>query len=101
MVRRRRWQDVVGDAGVVFVGVALFPRLGTWWTRARLRDAVAYAAVEATLLFTVRTWLVPVLERFAEQQERVADELRHELGREPTREEVMRRIQASRAAGRP
>ena len=83
----------------VFVGNALFPRLAYWlrWpTRARGRLLVAYIVWNAALLFWLRQWFLPALTdafgKAAEDLEVATEQLRAELGREPTRDEVGDRL---------
>jgi hypothetical protein len=83
----------------VFVGTALFPRLAYWvrWpTRARGRLLLAYIAWNTALLFWLRQWFLPALAdafgKAAEDLEAAREQLRAELGREPTRDEVGDRL---------
>jgi threonine/homoserine efflux transporter RhtA len=83
-VRRPTWQGSVRGWLASFVAIALFPRLGRpeRWTRARVaRLAAATALLELVLR--------PALRRAAESQKRRRQELRIELGREPTEEELI------------
>jgi hypothetical protein len=84
---------------IVVVGNVLFPRLAYWlrWpTRARGRLLVAYIAWNTAVLFWLRQWFLPnVAEAFrqaAEDRKAAEEELRTELGREPTEDEVGQRM---------
>jgi hypothetical protein len=76
------------------VGAAVFPRLSHWarWpTRLGWRGAVAYTVFNAPLLFAVREF-VRYGRRREGEWEQTADELRCELGREPSEREVAERV---------
>ena len=76
------------------VSAALFPRFlywARWPTRLGLRGRVAYAAFNALLLFAAREF-VRYARRLEEDWERVAEELRRELGREPSERELIERV---------
>ena len=76
------------------VGTALFPRLlywARWPTRLGLRGRVAYAAFNALLLFAAREF-VRYARRLEGKWEQATDELRHELGREPSERELIERL---------
>ena len=86
------WRTVLQQRAIAFVGTAAFPRLAYWlrWpTRLGPRGLVAYAAFNALLLFAIRTWLMPYFKRMAEAREHAEQELREQLGREPTEDEVL------------
>ena len=86
------WREVLEERALAFVGTAAFPRLAHWlrWpTRLGPRGFLAYVAFNTFLLFALRTWVIPYLRRMAEEQERVKEELRAQLGREPTADELL------------
>lgn len=87
-----RWRDVWQQSAVAFVGTAAFPRIAYWlrWpTRLGPRGFIAYATFNTLALFTFRTWVIPYFQRMAAEGERVVQELSDQLGREPTRDEVL------------
>ena len=67
-----------------------------WPTRARGRLLVAYIAWNAALLFWLRQSFLPALAdafgKAAEDLDAAREQLRAELGREPTRDEVGDRL---------
>jgi hypothetical protein len=72
------------------VAAALFPRLAYWarWqTRLGMRGRIAYVAFNALVMFAIRQFVVPRLNRWVEEQAKVKEELRRQLGREPTERE--------------
>jgi hypothetical protein len=82
---------VLGLYAAWIVAGALFPRLaylGRWPTRLGVRGLIAYAAFNALMLFAIRQFVVPRLNRWVEQQVQVKAELRRKLGREPTETEL-------------
>jgi hypothetical protein len=73
------------------VGRVLFPRLARWmqWPRGlTLRGRLAYAFANAALAFA----LTELKNRLLRSREELVAELREELGREPTPEEIQRRL---------
>jgi hypothetical protein len=92
--RRPRRQDLGYQAVVELIAGAAFPKLVyrlRWRTRLRGRGLLVYVAFNTLLLFAVRVWVLPWVRRIREEWERIREELRLELGREPTDEEVLRR----------
>jgi hypothetical protein len=86
------YSDVVQKSAIAFVGAAAFPRLVyrlRWPTRLGPRGFVAYAAFNTLLLFAAHTWVIPWAKRMAQARERAEQELREQLGREPTEDEVL------------
>jgi len=86
------WRDVLQQSAIAFIGTAAFPRLAHWlWWPTRLgpRGFIAYAAFNTLLLFAIRTWAIPFFKRMAEERERAEQELREQLGRDPTEDEVL------------
>jgi hypothetical protein len=82
-------------AGMTFLGNLLFPRLAyrlRWPTRLRGWALLAYIAWNTALLFWFRQWAVPALGRYLAEADTARQALRDELGREPTDEEVLRRL---------
>jgi hypothetical protein len=99
-------REVLIQAGFTFAVHAAFPRVGYWlrWpTRLRGRPllayVVAYVAWNIAVVFAFRQWVVPFLgamfRQAADDLEAARQELRVELGREPTRDEVGDRIAAT------
>jgi hypothetical protein len=97
-----RRQELVAFAAV-WAGGALFPGLAyklRWPTRLRGWQLVAYVAFNTATVFVVRAWLVPFAERARQRHEATKDQLREELGREPTEDEVVARLVANDRADR-
>ena len=89
------------QAGFTFALNAAFPRVGYWlrWpTRLRGIPFLAYVAWNTAGVFAFRQWAVPFLSDMfgeaARDWEAATEELRVELGREPTRDEVGTRMAA-------
>ena len=76
---------------VWIVAAAGFPRLARWPTQPGLRGTIAYTAFNALLLFAVREF-VRYGRRLEGEWEQTTDELRSELGREPSEREVAERV---------
>jgi hypothetical protein len=95
-------REVLIQAGFTFAVNALLPRVGYWlrWpTRLRGGPLLAYVAWNVAVLFSFRQWVVPflsdILGQAADDLEAARQELRVELGREPTRDEVGERVAAT------
>jgi hypothetical protein len=76
------------------VGAAVFPKLAYWarWpTRLGPRGRIAYAAFNALVLFAARE-LARTLGQKVAELERATDELRRQLGREPTERELFEHL---------
>jgi hypothetical protein len=93
---------VLIEAGFTFAVNAVSPRVGYWlrWsTRLRTGAFLAYVAFNVAGLFAFRQWVVPFLSdifgQAAKDLEAATEQLRVELGREPTRDEVGERIAAT------
>jgi glyoxylase-like metal-dependent hydrolase (beta-lactamase superfamily II) len=89
------WRGVARQTAFAFVGTATFPRLAhrlRWPTRLGPRGLVAYIAFNTLLLVAFHTWVIPYFKRMAEEQERAKAELRRQLGREPTDDELFARL---------
>ncbi len=87
-----RWRDAVGHASITFAFLAPFPRLAYWarWpTRLGPRGVVAYMAFNTVFAFALRTWALPYLKRMADEREHAESELRRQLGRDPTDDELL------------
>lgn len=87
-----RWRDILPQSAIAFVGTAALPRVAYWmrWpTRLGPRGFLAYAAVKTLSGFAIRTWLIPFMKRMAAERERAEKELREQLGREPTEDEIL------------
>ena len=87
----KNWNDARREAAWTFFGVAAFPRLAhrlRWPTRLGPFGLLVYIGFTTGFLLALRTWAVPLLERFVERREQAKDELRKQLGREPTDGEV-------------
>jgi hypothetical protein len=94
-------REVLIQAGLTFAFNAAFPRVAYWlrWpTRLRGGPLLAYVAWNSALLFSFRQWVVPFLvdifREAAADTDVATAELRVELGREPTRDEVGVRLAA-------
>jgi hypothetical protein len=88
-------RDFLAQAALTFVGNALFPRLSyrlRWPTRLRGRRLLLYAAGSTAVGFWLREWMVPMAREAAEKVEGVKQQLRWELGREPTGNELRDRF---------
>ena len=75
-----------------FILTAAFPRSSSWlrWpVGLGPRGLVAYVGVNTLFLFWMRAWVIPYFKRMAEEQERTKQELRDQLGREPTEDELI------------
>jgi hypothetical protein len=93
----QRFGSALRDAGWTFVGNVAFPRLShrlRWPTRLGPRGLLLYVAFNTALGTAVRVWVVPFFTRLSEEREQTKDELRRQLGREPTDEELAARILA-------
>lgn len=86
-----RWRDALGYGAIAFLFLAAFPRLAyrmRWPTRLGHRGLLAYVVFNTASGFALRTWVAPYFKRMAREQERAKEELRHQLGREPTEDEL-------------
>ncbi len=86
-----RWREAVCYGAVALVFFAAFPRLAyrlRWPTRLRPRGVVAYVAFNTLVGFALRVWAVPFLKRMADERAQAEQELRQQLGREPTEDEL-------------
>jgi hypothetical protein len=85
---RPGWRAVL----ISIVAGAAFPRLApTAWARRGPRAVVAWIALHTAVGFAVRTLFAVCHERMTE----VKEEVRRQLGREPTDTEVMERLRAA------
>jgi hypothetical protein len=85
---RPGWRAVL----ISIVAGAAFPRLApTAWARRGPRAVVAWIALHTALGFAMRTLFAVCHERMTE----VKEEVRWQLGREPTDTEVMERLRAA------
>lgn len=85
-------RDVLQQSAISFIGTAAFPRVAyrlRWPTRLGPRGFIAYATLNTLLLFAIRTWVIPYFKRIAEERERAEHELREQLGRDPTEDELL------------
>jgi hypothetical protein len=83
---------VLQYSAIAFIGTAVFPRLARWarWpTRLGPRGFIAYVAFNTFALFAIRTWVMPFFARAIEAGQRAESELRRQLGRDPTEDEVL------------
>ena len=77
------------------VGAALFPRLAYLArrpTRLGLRGRMAYTAFNALLLFAIRQFVLPRLKQIEDERQQAKDQLRQQLGREPTEREIFEEL---------
>ena len=84
---------------VAFVGTALFPRLAhrlRWPSRLRGRWLLAYIASNTLLGFAFRQFVFPRIRSGIA----AVDDLRAELGREPTTDEIARALGLAPQTGR-
>ena len=89
------WRFALEQSACTFVGTAAFPRLAhrlRWPTRAGPRGVLLYIAYLTLVQFAIRTWVIPQLGRLGEEHERAKVELREELGRDPTLDELIARL---------
>jgi hypothetical protein len=85
------WRDALGDGAIAFVVFAAFPRFAyrlRWRSRLSPRGLVAYIAVNSAVGFALQAWVVPYLRRMAQKRAQAEEELRQQLGRKPTEDEV-------------
>jgi hypothetical protein len=95
-----RWRVAVGYA-VALVVLAAFPRLGyprRWRTPLSLRGVVAYIAWRTATGFALQVWALPYLRRTKQKWAQAEEELRQQLGRKPTEDELLAHLGI---AGRP
>lgn len=83
------FRNVLERAAIDFVSGAMFPKYPYWPGRLGWRGLLAWIAFNTAQLFAFRTWALPYLRRQAEVHKRAREELRHQLGREPTPDEVL------------
>jgi hypothetical protein len=88
-------RELALGAAVTVAGNVAFPRLAhrlRWPARLGPRGLAAYVAWNTAVGFALRTWAGPAVRRAVEEHRRVERELRDELGREPTPDEVLARL---------
>jgi hypothetical protein len=93
---RRQWAYWVAAFAIYVPLLAAFPRLARWlqWpSRLGPRGLLAYVAAGTAVRFAVIAAL-PWSRRVAERQERLREELRQRLGREPTDDELITALTA-------
>lgn len=88
-----RWDDAVGyGLTLVFLLVLMaFPRL--WYPRRlrpplSVRGVIAQIGVGTATGFAVRAWVLPYFRRIEQKCAEAEDELRQQLGRKPTQDEL-------------
>jgi hypothetical protein len=89
-----RWRDAVVYA-VAFVFLAAFPKLGyqlRWRTRLSPRGVVTYIAFNTAMGFAVQAWVLPYFRRMAQKRAQAEEELRQQLGRKPTEDELFEHL---------
>lgn len=87
-----RWRDALDHVAIAFLFLAAFPRLAhrmRWPTRLGPRGLLAYVAFNTAIGVALRTWVVPFFKRIAQEQERAKEQMRRQLGREPTDDELI------------
>jgi hypothetical protein len=92
--RGRRGVACWRNAAVTVVIPAAFPR-AHWlrWPRGLgPRRLITYVACNTLYGFVLRQFLLPRLARMAEEHERAQDELRQQLGCEPTQRELFEHL---------
>ncbi len=88
-------QDALGYGLIAFAFLVVFPRLAYWtrWpTRLGPRGTVAYIAFNTMVGFALRTWALPFLKRMAYEREQAENEVRRQLGRDPTDDELLEHL---------
>ena len=86
------WREAGTYAVITFLFVAAFPGLASrlrWPTRLGPRSFIAYVAFNTAFGFALRTWGLPYLKRLFEERERIEEQLREQLGRQPTEDEML------------
>jgi hypothetical protein len=94
-ITKSGWRNVLQERAIAFLGTAAFPRVSYWlrWpTRLGPRGVIVYAAFNTLVIFAMRTWGIRHLQRMAAKRERAEQELRDQLGRAPTEDEVCARL---------
>lgn len=89
------WREAASGAGLAFVLGAVFPRLAyrvRWPTRLSARGVVVYIALNTILEFALRAWALPLFRRLADERTQAENDLRHQLGRGPTDDELWARL---------
>ena len=92
------WRSTTLAVVLEAVGAGLFPRLTRWmrWPRGLSpRGRLIYAAVTAAVMFGGGE----LARRARQWRERIVAELRDELGREPTPDEIEHRVKSNLARG--
>jgi hypothetical protein len=82
------------NAGLSFVGNALLPRLGyrlRWPSRLRGRGLLLWIGLDAAWKFGILS-LIALFRNVGSDYETAKERLRAELGREPTRAELLDRV---------
>ena len=95
------WREAAGGAGLGFVLGAVFPRLAyhvRWPTRLSARGVIVYVALNTILGFALRAWALPLFRRLADERAQAENDLRHQLGREPTEDELWAKLVCGRDA---
>ena len=85
-------REALGYGGIAFVVLAAFPKTAyrlRWPTRLSWRGVIAYIAMNTIIGFALRTWALPYFKRMADERARAEQELRQQLGREPTEDELL------------
>lgn len=95
-----RWRDLLGEALVVFAWNATAPRLAHRLrepTRPGPAGLVLHIARKTLTLVVLRALGLALIKRLTATQEHAASALREQLGREPTRDEVVAHLAGVRA----
>ena len=93
--RRANRNGTVTAVLVATIGGALFPRLAyvlRWPRRAHVRGLLLYALWNAASIYVVRFKIAPMFREEAHRWEQTRSALATELGREPTKDEVVSRF---------
>lgn len=90
-----QWRDALREGLIAFAFLVAFPRLAYWtrWpTRLGRRGVIAYIAFNAVVGFALRVWALPFFKRMGHEREQAENELRRQLGRGPTDEELLEHL---------
>jgi hypothetical protein len=95
MPDREGRRPAIPYAVTVCVLTALFPKTAyrlRWPTRLGPRGLAAYILFNTAVQFAARAWLLPALRRQHARLEHLKADMRKELGREPTQDELTARF---------
>ena len=96
---RYSWQEAVGYSAGALVLLAAFPwlaRLLRWRSGRSPRRVVASLVFNTALTFALQAWVHPYLRRMAALREQAEEELRQQLGRRPSEDELFAHLGVGR-----